>query len=125
MEPVNGHPATARSVAALLFLTAGMTTFDAYSTLMSSPWTAENVGADPEKARSIREYVHHAVVFSTIYAVASSVLAGSLWPLVGASTSNAYLWWVYNRATERAEATGYTGGWLKPNTRQASSDWRS
>lgn len=45
------HPASARGVAALLFLTSGMATFAAYSTLRSSPWTAENVGADLEKAR--------------------------------------------------------------------------
>lgn len=109
----NGSPASRRSVGALLFLTSGMTTFDAYSTLMSSPWTAENVGADPEKAASIREYVNHAIAFSMIYAFASAMIAESAMPLIGAAVANLYLWWIYQRATMRAEGLGYTGGWLK------------
>jgi hypothetical protein len=98
-----------RQVGALLFLTAGMTTFDAYSTLNSSPWTAENFGGDPAKLRALREYVAHAVVFSMAFAVASSVLAGSLLPLVGAGVANVYLAWLYRRAAIRAQARGSTG----------------
>lgn len=120
MPEVNGTPATAKSIGALLFLTAGMTTFDAYSTLMSSPWTAENVGADPDKAKSIAQYVAHAVVFSMAYAGASSYLSESPMPIIGAAIANVYLWWIYQRATRRALDTGYTGGWLKPNDSDTS-----
>lgn len=101
-----------RAVGALLFLNAGMTTLDAYSTLNSSPWTAENFGADPVKAASCREYVKHAVAFSTAYAMASSLLAESVLPLVGASIANLYLWWLYQRGLRRGAETG-AAGWAK------------
>ena len=100
--PENGN----RNAAALLLLTSGMTTFDAYSTLMSSPWTAENVGADPEKAASAREYYKHAVVFSMLLAVGAAAVSGQgagVFALVGATVANAYLIWLYERAIRRAE----------------------
>jgi hypothetical protein len=100
------------ALAALLFLTAAMTTLDAYSTFQSSPWTAENFGADPVKAKSCREYLTHAVVFSMAYSVAAGYLAGSWWPVVGAGIANAYLVWLYLRALERGKVTGSTG-WAK------------
>src|SRR5215467_1434795 len=100
----NGSTASANQVGALLFLTAGMTTFDAYSTLNSSPWTAENFGGDEEKMASLREYVMHAVAFSMTYAIGSSVLAHSLLPLIGAAIANAYLVWLYRRAANRGAA---------------------
>jgi hypothetical protein len=110
---INGSAASGKQVSALLFLTAGMTTFDAYSTLNSSPWTAENFGGDEEKMASLREYVVHAVVFSMAYAVASSALAGSLLPLVGAGIANAYLVWLYQRAAQRGRDMN-SEGWEKP-----------
>lgn len=105
---IGGNGASARSVGALLFLTAGMTTFDAYSTLNSSPWTAENFGGDSAKMASLREYVVHAVVFSMAFAVISSALAGSALPVVGAGIANGYLWWLYARAARRGQASGST-----------------
>jgi hypothetical protein len=99
-------------LAALLFMSSAMMTLDAYSTFESSPWTAENFGADPDKAKSCREYLWHAVGYSMVYAVASSCLARSYWPLVGAAVSNAYLIWLYLRALERGKVTG-AKGWAK------------
>lgn len=101
-----------RGVGALLFLQAGMTTLDAYSTLNSSPWTAENFGADPDKARSCRGYVRHAIVFSTGYAVAAALLGESILPIVGATIANVYLYWLYERGLSRAVAAGSTS-WAK------------
>jgi hypothetical protein len=100
------------ALAALLFMTSAMTTLDAYSTFESSPWTAENFGADPNKAASCREYLAHAVVYSMAYATASSLIAKSWWPLVGAVISNAYLVWLYLRALDRGKTLGSTG-WAK------------
>ncbi len=97
-----------QAVSAILFLTATMNTLDAYSALNSSPWTAESFGGDPGKLASLRSYVSHAVVFSMVYAVAASVIAGSLWPIAGAATANAYLWWLYDRAAGRAQEKGST-----------------
>jgi hypothetical protein len=111
-EESTGRSASARAVGALLFMTSAMTTLDAYSTLNSSPWTSENFGADPEKAESCREYVRHAVVFSSVYAVLSSVIAGNWWPVVGSAASNAYLVWLYERALKRGATSG-SDGWAK------------
>lgn len=106
MAAAESGVSTNRQIGALLLLTAGMTTFDAYSTLNSSPWTSENFGADPEKAASSREYVRHAVVFSMSYAVISGVMARSYLPVAGAAVANAYLWWLYERALARGKAAG-------------------
>lgn len=95
-----------RALAAVLFLQSLMTVMDTYGTLNSSPWTAENVGADADKVKSLREYVTHAVVFSSVTCVASAVIAGSAWPVVGAAAANGYLVWIYNRAVTRGRATG-------------------
>lgn len=102
------------AVAALLFMTSAMMTLDAYSTFESSPWTAENFGADPDKVKSCKEYLMHAVGYSMAYAVASSLIAGSWWPVVGAAISNAYLVWLYLRALKRGSTAGSTG-WAKGN----------
>lgn len=97
------------ALAALLFMNSAMMTLDAYSTFESSPWTAENFGADPNKVKSCKEYLCHAVVYSMAYAVASSLLAGSWWPVIGAAISNGYLVWLYLRALDRGKVTGSTG----------------
>lgn len=110
VEESMGKSASQRSVSALLFMTSAMTTLDAYSTLNSSPWTSENFGADPNKAKSCREYVRHAIVFSSIYAIASAYLAGNLWPIVGSAGSNVYLYYLYERALRRGATTG-SNGW--------------
>lgn len=98
-----------RALGALLFMTSAMTTLDAYSTLQSSPWTAENFGADAAKVKSAKEYLAHAVVFSSIYAVAAGVIADSWWPIWGSAASNTYLVWLYLRALRRGAAAGSTG----------------
>jgi hypothetical protein len=103
---------TGEGVAALLFMTSAMTTLDAYSTFQSSPWTIENFGADEEKTKACKEYLMHAVGFSMIYAVASTVIAKSPWPVLGALASNAYLTWLYYRAMRRGAESGTTG-WAK------------
>jgi nitrate reductase NapE component len=105
-------PATRRELGALLFMNSAMTTLDAYSTLESSPWTAENFGADEAKAKSCREYMVHAVCFSMVYAVVASIIAESMWPVLGAVVSNGYLIWLYQRALNRAVSAG-SSGWAK------------
>lgn len=101
-----------KEIAAVLFMTSSMMTLDAYSTFESSPWTAENFGADDEKAKSCKEYLAHAVGYSTVYGVASAWLAKSYWPVVGAGITNVYLIWLYLRALERGKASGSTD-WAK------------
>lgn len=105
------------ALAALLFLAAINETMQAYGTLNSSPWTAESFGADDRKAASLREYVTHAVVFSmTTSAIAAWVARGktATWAiLLGAAGTNAYLVWLYLRASQRGRAAG-SSNWTKP-----------
>ena len=110
--PGIGLDGTGNALAALLFTQSAMTTLDAYSTFLSSPWTAENFGADPDKTKSCREYLTHAVVFSMAYAAAAAFIAQSWWPVIGAGIANAYLVWLYLRALGRGQVTNSTG-WAK------------
>jgi hypothetical protein len=106
--------AGSNELAAILFLQASMNTLDAYSTLNSSPWTAESFGADERRAKALREYVAHAVGYSMLYAIAAAVLArgprATSAILGGAIITNAYLVFLYTRASKRGKAAG-------------SSDW--
>ena len=102
------------AVAALLFLTSSMNTLDAYSTLNSSPWTAESFGADERRAKALREYVAHAVVYSMAYAAAAAFIARGKGPtmaiLAGAVGTNVYLVMLYARASVRGREAG-SAGW--------------
>jgi hypothetical protein len=113
-----------REVAALLFMGSVMMTLDAYSSLNSSPWTAESFGADPARVASLREYVTHAIVFSMLYAVASSVIAESPLPVIGALTANVYLVWLYRRASERGRVAG-NGGWANGEGARSASSFKA
>ena len=101
------------AVAALLVLTSSMNTLDAYSTLNSSPWTAESFGAAERRARALKEYVAHAVAYSMAYAVAASFIARGRGPtiaiLVGAVVTNLYLVALYARASVRGREAGAAG----------------
>jgi hypothetical protein len=120
----DGGNASARAVSALLFMTSAMTTLDAYSTLNSSPWTSENFGADPAKAKSSREYVRHAIVFSTAYAVAAALIAENWWPLLGSAVSNGYLYWLYERALKRGAEVG-SSNWGQSAPIKSAMSWKA
>jgi hypothetical protein len=105
---------SANALAALLFLNSSMNTLDSYSTLNSSPWTAESFGADERRAAALREYVAHAVVYSMLYAIAASVIArgktATFAILAGAIVTNLYLVFLYTRASRRGREAG-SAGW--------------
>jgi hypothetical protein len=106
--------ARGNELAAILFMTASMNTLDAYSTLNSSPWTAESFGADERRARALKEYVAHAVVYSMAYATAAAIIArgkAATWSIfMGALITNAYLVMLYMRASRRGKEAG-SAGW--------------
>lgn len=104
--------ATQHRLAAVVFLQSAMLTMDAYSTLNSSPWTAENFGADPEKVASLRYYVWHAVAVSMFFAITATVIDRTAWPVIGAGLANLYLVWLYRRAADKGAVAGSTG-WAK------------
>lgn len=123
MEAGPGRSPEARALSALLFLQGGMVVLDAYSTLNSSPWTAESFGGDPAKVKSLREYVTHAAIYSTAYNVASASIAGSPWPLYAAVVNNVYLIYLYKRAAARGDKTG-AQGWNSGNdTSVKAAQW--
>lgn len=95
-----------RTLSAILFLAASTNAFDAYSALNSSPWTAESFGGDPEKEKSLKEYVNHALVITSFYGGASAIIAENIWPIVGTLIADAYMYWLYKRAIMRARERG-------------------
>ena len=108
---LEGFAGVKGGLAAVLFLQAGMYTLDSYSTLNSSPWTAESFGGDPGKLKSLKEYVCHAAVYSTIMCAGAALLAPPglrQWPIIGAVANNGYLIWLYRRAAARAQDKGST-----------------
>ena len=98
------------ALAAILFLGAINETMQAYGTLNSSPWTAESFGADDRRAKAMKEYVAHAVVFSMGTATIAAYLAkgrkATLAIFLGAAGVNGYLVWLYMRASKRGREAG-------------------
>lgn len=99
------------ALAGLLFIGAGTNVYDAFSAVMSSPWSTEKFTEDPEAEKMAREYVRHAIIISWIYAIGGAILArnsGSgksnlwVWPIIGALGVTVYMYWLYNRALNRA-----------------------
>lgn len=54
------------------------------------------------------EYVWHAIGVTMFYAITSSVIAKNIWPIVGATVADVYMYWLYDRAAKRARARGST-----------------
>ena len=100
--------ATGDALAAVLFMNSSMNTLDVYSTLNSSPWTAESFGADPRRSKALKEYVTHAVAYSMVYALAAAFIARkwAKWIISAAILTNAYLVWLYMRASARGRKAG-------------------
>lgn len=101
--------------AALMFQAAGTNVYDAFSAVMSSPWSTEKFTNDPEEDRMAREYVMHAMIISGGYAGISAILAYkaggpslAAWPIIGALGVGAYMYWLYNRALTRSQNGGMT-----------------
>lgn len=86
--------------------------YEIFSSLMSSPWTCENFGADPEKARSAREYMWLSVFNALILGIGFSLLAGGPFPLIGAAAVTIFFVFIYSRALDRGAVAGSTG-WAK------------
>jgi hypothetical protein len=89
-------------LAAVLFLGAGTNVYDAFSAVMSSPWSTQKFSEDEEADAMAREYVMHGLAISMAYAVAAAIMARSMWPLIGAIGIAAYMYWLYDRALKRA-----------------------
>lgn len=93
-----------------IFLMALAEAFNVYGALNSSPWTAENFGADPEKAKSCRRYVLQADVVNIALGIGTSLISESVWPLLGIGLITIYMHWMYERALKKGAVAG-TAGW--------------
>jgi hypothetical protein len=92
-----------------MFMAACGIGFEVMSALNSSPWTAENFGADETKARSCREYTAISIGINLVLGTGTSLLVGSWWPLAGVMSISLFMWWIYNRAIARGQASGSSG----------------
>lgn len=96
----NGGP---QALQALLFTTGALYALDTFSSLHSSPYTAEVRGGDPENAARVRHYVNISIGVSLGMGIIASAIARTAWPLVGAVASTAGMWWTYDHALKRAD----------------------
>lgn len=101
-----GGVVTGNQGAAILFIASATNALDVFSATNSSPWTAENFGGDKEKVDSLKEYVTHAVVLTGVTNIIGAIIAGSIWPIVGAFAASSYMWWLYERAIKRGMDSG-------------------
>jgi hypothetical protein len=107
--------ATADEIGGLFFINSYMMTFDAYSTLESSPWTVYSFGADPIKIAAAKRYLRHAVANSLLVAVIGVWISKSRrawWGLAAAILANCYLIFLYLNAMRRGAGAGHEG-WVQ------------
>lgn len=103
-----------RALSAILLMQGYRDVMDTASTLQSSPWTTENVGADEEMANSMRFYMWQTTVSSCIVGLLGSTVAGSIWPIGGTALGIAYIWYIYEHALRKARERQNAGeGWFK------------
>jgi hypothetical protein len=105
------NPQTAASAG--IFLMALAEAFNVYGALNSSPWTAENFGADEEKARSCRRYVLQADIVNIALGIGTSLISESPWPLLGIGLITLYMHWMYEKALKKGALAG-SDGWANP-----------
>ena len=114
--PAGNQKQLRRWVAAILFTGAATQMYDAFSAVNSSPWTAESFGGDPEKEKSLREYVKHGLGVASVVSLIAAVIARSIWPIVGGGVAGGYMFWLYERAITRAKTKhGGSTGWEGSN----------
>lgn len=101
--------AAGRPTAAVLFLVAVDAGLNAYSSINSSPWTAESFGGDPEKAASCKRYVLKADAATLGLGALGSMIAKSAWPLIGAVVVVTFMEILYRKALAKAAANGSKG----------------
>lgn len=99
-------PGGQKAVASAMFLMAVGEAFNVYGAMNSSPWTAENFGADAEKARSCRHYVLQADIANLALGIGASIVARSWSPLIGIAAITLYMHFLYERALRKGAAAG-------------------
>lgn len=92
--------------AAGLFLMSLGSAFEVLSAMNSSPWTIENVGADPSKAASAMKYTYLGLGMAACIGAGAALLTATIWPLIGVALVSAVMILVYRNAISKAQETG-------------------
>ena len=95
----NGGP---QALQALLFVSGALYALDTFSSLHSSPYTAEVRGGDEENEARVRHYVNLSVGVGLGMGLVTSVIAHTPWPLLGSVIATGSMWWCYDHALRRA-----------------------
>jgi hypothetical protein len=95
-----------------LFLLALGSGFEVLSALNSSPWTAENFGADEERAKSSMFYTYLGLGIATAIGAGASLLTQSPAPLIGVLVISALMIYIYRRAIKKGRERG-NKGWVR------------
>jgi fatty-acid desaturase len=83
--------------------------FQVFGALNSSPWTAENFGADPQKAASMRNYVRMAFLNNVAMGALGSYLTGSWLPIIVTMAVSAWMAHLYEKALHKGGTAGSVG----------------
>ena len=109
-ERRSGFDNSAKTAAAVgMFLVASAESFNIFSAMNSSPWTAENFGADERRANSAKEYVIIACAANEALGIGASLIGHSPWPLVGTTMVSGFMVFIYWRALQRGKDAGSQG----------------
>lgn len=92
--------------AAGLFLMSLGSAFEVLSAMNSSPWTIENVGADPSKAASAMKYTYLGLGMASAIGAGAALLTGTIWPLLGVALVSIVMILVYRKAIANAQEHG-------------------
>lgn len=83
--------------------------FQVFGALNSSPWTAENFGADTAKADSVRRYVRMAVVNNLAMGGLGSYLTHSWLPFMVTAGISLWMAYLYSAALSKGSAANSMG----------------
>ena len=107
-----------RMIAALLFVEQGNYAYNAFSAIMSSPWSTGKFSEDPEADAEARFYIHQSLAISSAFSIASSLIGRTLWPIAGQATVAGYMYWLYDRSLKRAKCRRGEGNSANPTARR-------
>lgn len=95
--------------AALLFIGAGTNGYDAFSAVMSSPWSTEKFTQSDYELEQAQRYVRHATIISWIYVAGAAGITyatgekgAAVAAIIGGLIVTLYMRWLYAQAVGRS-----------------------
>jgi hypothetical protein len=93
---------TGRALAALLFITYALAALDAFSSVHSSPYTAEVRGGEPTNAERVWRYAKISAAVAAVLGIGGVAISGKAWPLVGVTVGGGFMLYLYRYALMQA-----------------------